>query len=62
MKQLKRLAVTRCCFTDAAFVDSDRKLYLTEGDLSPLKSEKTIDFEFTYDSMVMGGQGPSDRS
>jgi hypothetical protein len=31
-----------------------QKVKLEEGDLSPLKSEKTIAFAFTYDSMSMG--------
>jgi hypothetical protein len=31
-----------------------QKIKLEDGDLSPLKSEKTIAFAFTYDSMMIG--------
>jgi hypothetical protein len=34
-----------------------QKVELLEGDLSPLKSEKSIDITFTYDSIQMGGKG-----
>ena len=34
-----------------------QKVKLEEGDLSPLKSEKTIAFAFTYDSMMIGSSG-----
>jgi hypothetical protein len=34
-----------------------QKVTLEEGDLSPLKSEKTIAFAFTYDSMMIGSSG-----
>jgi hypothetical protein len=34
-----------------------QKVKLEDGDLSPLKSEKSIAFAFTYDSMMMGGSG-----
>ena len=34
-----------------------QKVKLEEGDLSPLKSEKTIAFAFTYDSMTIGSSG-----
>jgi hypothetical protein len=56
MKHLK-------CLTLIAFVlalgirSYAQKIELLEGDLSPLKSEKSIDFTFTYDSIQMGGKG-----
>ena len=56
MKHLKQLAL----FAIVLFISVcgfSQKVYLTEGDLSPLKTEKSIDFEFTYDSMIMGGKG-----
>jgi hypothetical protein len=31
-----------------------QKLKLTDGDLSPLKDETSINFEFTYDNMAVG--------
>jgi hypothetical protein len=34
-----------------------QKVKLEEGDLSPLKSEKTLAFAFTYDSMMIGSSG-----
>jgi hypothetical protein len=34
-----------------------QKVKLEEGDLSPLKTEKSLAFVFTYDSMTMGGRG-----
>ncbi len=34
-----------------------QKVKLEEGDLSPLKSEKTIAFAFSYDSMMIGSSG-----
>jgi hypothetical protein len=34
-----------------------QKVKLEDGDLSPLKSEKTIAFVFTYDSMMIGSNG-----
>ncbi len=54
MKQLK-------CLTLATFTlllatrGFAQKVKMEEGDLSPLKSEKTLAFAFTYDSMSMGG-------
>jgi hypothetical protein len=56
MKKLKRLAAIALILLVSAR-GFGQKVYLTEGDLSPLKSEKSIDFEFKYDSMVMGGKG-----
>jgi hypothetical protein len=53
MKQLK-------CLTLATFIlllttrGFAQKVKLEEGDLSPLKSEKTLAFAFNYDSMAMG--------
>jgi hypothetical protein len=34
-----------------------QKVKLEEGDLSPLKTEKTLAFAFTYDSMLIGSSG-----
>src|ERR1700693_2269636 len=34
-----------------------QKVKLEEGDLSPLKTEKTLAFAFTYDSMLIGSGG-----
>ena len=34
-----------------------QKVKLEEGDLSPLKTEKTLAFAFTYDSMMIGSSG-----
>src|SRR4030095_671323 len=56
MKKLKRLAAIALILF-MSIHGFGQKVYLTEGDLSPLKSEKSIDFEFKYDSMVMGGKG-----
>ncbi len=39
-----------------------QKVELLEGDLSPLKSEKSIDITFTYDSIQMGGKGHPSES
>jgi hypothetical protein len=39
-----------------------QKVKLEEGDLSPLKSEKTLAFSFKYDSMTMGGKGHETES
>jgi hypothetical protein len=55
MKNVKRLAI-------AGFVlitcmrGFGQKVKLEEGDLSPLKTEKSLAFSFTYDSMSMGGR------
>ena len=56
MKHLKRLALIAFVFalTSRGYA---QKIELLEGDLSPLKSEKSIDFAFTYDSITMGGKG-----
>jgi hypothetical protein len=54
MKQLKFL--TLLTFVSVlATRGFAQKVKLEEGDLSPLKSEKTLAFAFTYDSMSMGG-------
>jgi hypothetical protein len=50
-------------FVSSAFVllisakANAQKVKLEEGDLSPLKSEKTLAFAFTYDSMMIGSSG-----
>ncbi len=54
MKQLKCLTLTTFILL-LATRGFAQKVKLEDGDLSPLKSEKTIAFAFTYDSMSMGG-------
>jgi len=56
MKHFKHLGVLAFIFFMSAR-GFGQKVFLTEGDLSPLKTEKSIDFEFTYDSITMGGKG-----
>jgi hypothetical protein len=56
MKNLKHLTLLSFVFLIAGQVFG-QKIKLEEGDLSPLKSEKTLAFAFTYDSMSMGGKG-----
>jgi hypothetical protein len=56
MKKLKRFAVIAFVLFMATR-SYGQKVKLEEGDLSPLKSEKTIAFAFTYDSMMLGSSG-----
>ncbi len=56
MNQVKRIVVIALMLIVVARVHA-QKVKLEEGDLSPLKSEKTIAFEFKYDSITMGGRG-----
>jgi hypothetical protein len=56
MKNLKRLILLAVVLI-VAMRGFGQKVKLEDGDLSPLKSEKTIAFAFTYDSMLMGGGG-----
>ena len=56
MKRLKHLTLL-AFFLIAAMHGFGQKVKLEDGDLSPLKSEKTIAFAFTYDSMSMGSSG-----
>jgi hypothetical protein len=53
MKKLKRLVVLLMAMF-VTILARAQKVELIEGDLSPLKSEKTIDFAFSYDSMMVG--------
>src|ERR1700755_3193930 len=53
MKRLKHLTLL-AFFLIAAMRGFGQKVKLEEGDLSPLRSEKTIAFAFTYDSMMIG--------
>ena len=56
MKQLKFLTLV----TFVSFLATRgfaQKVKLEEGDLSALKSEKTLAFAFTYDSMMIGSSG-----
>jgi hypothetical protein len=53
MKHLKCLALLTFVLL-AALRGFSQKVKLEEGDLSPLKSEKSLAFAFTYDSMSMG--------
>ncbi len=52
MKHLKRLTLLSFVLLLAGR-GFGQKVKLEEGDLSPLKSEKTLAFAFTYDSMSM---------
>jgi hypothetical protein len=56
MKKLQSLALMGFVlfFATRAFA---QKVKLEDGDLSPLKSEKTMAFAFTYDSMLIGSSG-----
>jgi hypothetical protein len=53
MKNLKLFAVSVFVLLISAKA-SAQKVKLEDGDLSPLKSEKTLAFAFTYDSMMIG--------
>jgi hypothetical protein len=53
MKNLKRLTLLSFILLIACR-GFGQKVKLEEGDLSPLKTEKTLAFAFTYDSMSMG--------
>ncbi len=53
MKHLKRLTLLGFILLIAGR-GFGQKVKLEEGDLSPLKTEKTLAFAFTYDSMSMG--------
>ena len=56
MKSLKHITLLAFVLI-AAMRGSGQKVKLEDGDLSPLKSEKTIAFAFTYDSMMIGSSG-----
>jgi hypothetical protein len=56
MKHLKCLTLLSFVFLIAAR-GFGQKVKLEEGDLSPLKTEKTLAFAFTYDSMLIGSSG-----
>ena len=56
MKHLKCLTLLSFILLIAAR-GFGQKVKLEEGDLSPLKSEKTLAFAFTYDSMMIGSSG-----
>jgi hypothetical protein len=56
MKNLKRLTLFAFVLV-TGIRGYGQKVKLEDGDLSPLKSEKTIAFAFTYDSMMIGGGG-----
>ena|ERR1700712_2294691 len=53
MKHLKHLTLIALALIFNACLYA-QKVKLEDGDLSPLKSEKTIAFAFSYDSMSMG--------
>src|SRR5450755_946604 len=53
MKQLKHPSLLTFVLL-VALQGFGQKVKLEEGDLSPLKTEKTLAFAFTYDSMSMG--------
>jgi hypothetical protein len=56
MKHLKCLTLLSFILLIAAR-GFGQKVKLEEGDLSPLKTEKTLAFAFTYDSMMIGSSG-----
>ncbi len=56
MKHLKHLTLVALALIFNVCVYA-QKVKLEDGDLSPLKSEKTIAFAFTYDSMMIGSSG-----
>ena len=56
MNHLKLIALSTFVLLIFAKANA-QKVKLEEGDLSPLKSEKTIAFAFTYDSMMIGSSG-----
>jgi hypothetical protein len=57
MKSLKLFALSAFVLLISAKTNA-QKVKLEEGDLSPLKSEKTLAFAFSYDSMMIGaGKG-----
>ncbi len=61
MKYLKRFTFLLFVFAATSKAHA-QKIELLEGDLSPLKMEKSIDITFTYDSITMGGKGhPSEK-
>ena len=53
MKRLKHLTLLAFVLI-VAMRGFGQKVKLEDGDLSPLKSEKTIAFAFSYDSMMIG--------
>jgi hypothetical protein len=53
MKPLQLFALSAFVLLMSAKANA-QKVKLEEGDLSPLKSEKTMAFAFNYDSMMMG--------
>ena len=60
MKRLKHLTLVAFILI-AAMRGFGQKVKLEDGDLSPLKSEKTIAFAFSYDSMMIGAGKESGR-
>jgi hypothetical protein len=61
MKKMSRLAVFAVILLMASRSNA-QKVKLEEGDLSPLKSEKSLAFAFKYDSISMGGRGHQTES
>ena len=60
MKRLKHLTLLAFVLI-AAMRGFGQKVKLEDGDLSPLKSEKTLAFAFSYDSMMIGAGKGSGR-
>jgi hypothetical protein len=56
MKSLKHISLLAFVLI-AAMSGFGQKVKLEDGDLSPLKSEKTLGFAFTDDSMTIGSSG-----
>ena len=61
MKHLKHLTLFVFVLTLTCQLYA-QKIELIEGDLSSLKAEKSIDINFTYDSITMGGKGHPSES
>ena len=53
---MKILITSAALFTllSVSMISEAQKLKLTDGDLSVLKDETSINFEFTYDNMAVG--------
>ncbi len=61
MKNFKQLAITAIVLVIGLYGRA-QKIELTEGSLADLRTEKSIDLSFTYDSMTMGGKGHPQES
>jgi hypothetical protein len=39
-----------------------QKIKIVEGSLAPLKGQKSVNTQFTYDNMLIGGKGLEERA